>query len=301
MQNLLLNNKFYQRTEAWILLIFTSIVWGSSFMLMKKGLIAFSPEHVASMRLLIAGLVFVPFSYRIFKQLDNKTLLILLLAAVCGTGIPPFLFTYAQTVINSATAGILNTLTPLWGLLLGVLFFNYKNTIFKTLGVLIGLGGALLLIIFRTSGTLTLNYYGLLIILATILYAISSHLVKRYLQSIKPLYITACTFSFLMFPAGIYLILNFPTETFMTNPDATYSFVFIILLALVNTSLVNIFFYRLLKISDAVFAQSCTYLMPVVALGWGIADGETIGWMGIGGFVLIILGVYLILKPVKKR
>ena len=262
---------------------------------MKKGLDAFTPSQVASLRIFIGSIVFIPVAIHSIRHLKIKNGFYILLIGFFGTGIPPFLFTQAQTVINSSTAGMLNSLTPLFALVIGFVFFKMKMEMYKITGVLLGLAGAAALFIFKSDGNLNVNAYGLLVVLAAVLYAVSSTLIKIRLQQMNPLHITSFIFLFVGPPAGVYLLFSDLPKSF-EHPLAWQSFSYILILGLVNTALVTFLFNKLIRNSSAIFAQSVTYLMPVVAILWGILDGETLGFIDFAGIAFILSGIYLINK-----
>ncbi|MBI2968366.1 MAG: DMT family transporter [Bacteroidetes bacterium] len=279
--------------QSWILLIVSSAIWGSSFLLMKKGLVAFTPVQVASFRIFLAGIIFLPVAISCLKKVPAKTLWLICLVAIMGTGIPPYLFTTAQTVVDSSTAGILNSLTPVFALIVGSLFFDQKLDKYKISGVILGFAG--ILFVFSDEGILnfSMNVFALLIVLATVFYAFSSTMVKKYFGQLDPLHLTALVLTFIAVPGGVVLFFSDPVSSFR-NPGGMEAFGYILILALINTSFANYLFYKMIQKSTALFAQSVTYLIPVVALLLGIADGENIGIPEYSGMVLILGGIYLI-------
>ncbi len=281
-------------TKAWLLLIAVSLIWGSSFILMKKGLIAFSADQVAALRVFMASLVFIPFAVRRIKLISRQNLIFLILVGFLGTGIPPFLFTEAQTAINSTTAGTLNSFTPVVALIIGSLFFRMKLTIYNIGGVLTGFTGACLLILFRAGAGFDPNFHGLYVILATVCYASSTFLLKHKLQQLQPFDITVLAFLLIGPPAGVHLLVTDIMTPFQQGSQVWFSFGAILILALVGTALATFLFNTLVKESTAIFAQSVTYLMPIVALLWGLVDREDLAMTDYLGVILIIAGVYLI-------
>lgn len=282
---------------AWFLLILLSFIWGSSFILMKLGLVAFNPLQMASLRLSIAGLCMAPFVFSQFKDIPKKKYLVLIMSGVLGNGIPAYLFAIAETQIGSAEAGILNSLAPLFILLTGWIAFNAKFSWIQTLGVSIGLGGAFLMVLAGEGGIdLSKNAgYSLLIVLATILYALNTNLIKYYLQEVKPVGITSFSLVFLGIPASLYLLFgtNFG-EVLTTHPHGWASFAYVAILAAVGTAFALSLFVRLLQLTSPVFSGMVTYLIPIVAVAWGLYFGETLNWMHFTGLGIIISAVYLV-------
>lgn len=280
---------------TWLLFLLVAFIWGSSFILMKKGLVAFTPLQVASLRIFIASIIFIPLVIFHFRQLKIKNWYYIVIIGLIGTGIPPFLFTKAQTVINSATTGILNSLTPLFALIIGIFFFRIKTDIYKVSGVLLGMFGVCVLIFLRSNGNISISIYGLLVVIATIFYATSSTMVKVFFQQMKPLHLTSFIFLFIGPPAGIYLLFSDLPSSFQ-NEGAGMAFSYIVILAVINTALATFLFNKLIQTSSALFAQSVTYLIPAVAIFWGILDSEKLDMFDILGIVLILMGVVLINK-----
>ena len=281
--------------RTWLLFLLVSFIWGSSFILMKKGLTAFSPLQVASLRIFIASIIFIPLAVIHLRQLKIKNWYYIVIIGFIGTGIPPFLFTKAQTIINSATTGVLNSLTPLFALIIGIFFFHIKTGAYKILGVLLGMFGVCVLLFLRSQGNISISIYGLLVVLATIFYATSSTMVKVFFQQMKPLHITSFIFLFIGPPAGIYLLFSDLPSSFQNEGSVT-AFSYIVILAVINTALATFLFNKLIQTSSAIFAQSVTYLIPAVAIFWGILDGEKLDLFDLLGLVLILLGVILINK-----
>lgn len=249
---------------------------------------------MAALRISIAMLGLLPFILWSFKQVQRKDYGIIFLVALLGSGIPPFLFTYAQTQISSALAGLLNALTPLFtfifGLLIWKLLFNWQ----KFAGVLIGLLGAIGLIAFSTpleSGSN--NWFGLFVILATASYALTANIIKQYCQNISPVAISTLAFTFISPAAIAYLLTTDFIEIMQTDAGAWQALGLIAILGVVGTAYANILYFRLTQLTDALFASTVTYLIPIVAILWGIWDGETVDWTYLVGMSLILCGVYL--------
>lgn len=288
----------------WILLAVLSLVWGSSFILMKRGLFqggvpALSPMQLASARLFIAWLVLLPLLFRHahwfighWKPLMGTALL--------GNGIPAFLFALAQSRIDSSLAGMLNSLSPLFTLLVGVLLFGVRFRAANFLGVLLGLAGALGTIAFREGGGATAwSVYAILPIVGAVCYGFSGNIVKHGLYMVPATAISVLAIS-IVGPLGLVGI--FASElphTLATVPHAWRALGFVAILAAFGTGMSLILWNQLIKLTSAVWAASVTYLMPVVAIGWGLFDGESVALMQLAMVGLILLGVYLVNKGTK--
>lgn len=289
--------KINSKTTAlpWLILTVLMITWGSSFILIKKGLIVFSSMQVGALRVSIAFLVLIPFAYKRFKELKRKHWLVLLLVSL-GSAAPAFLFPMAQIHIDSATAGILNSLTPLFTMLVGISLFQLKVKWFNVLGVLIGLFGAVGLISVSGAGGFQLNFkYAIYIVMATIFYAFNANLIKSFLKDLSSFTITIYSFFFFGVPTLIYLF--FGTDFLIkmdTHPQFWEGLAYVSTLAIFGTAIALIVFNYLIKITTVVFASSVTYLIPIVALIWGIIDGERFGLLNVLWIMCILVGVFLV-------
>ncbi len=279
-----------------------AITWGSSFILMKKGLIYFSPQEVAAYRITAAMLVLLPFSLPNLKTLKGN-FLPLLASGLFGNGIPAFLFAIAQTEIPSSLSGILNSLTSLFTLLIGILFFRVAAVRFQIAGVVVALIGALGLIGFASLMDFGIyGKYATLVIIAAGCYGIAVNIIKFYLHDIKPAHITSL--SFLLIGPGVLIYLLTGTqlvEKVTSVPGAWLGLFYVSLLGIVGTAIAVIIFNRLIKETTAVFASSVTYLIPLVAVAWGLFDGETIGLEQVMFMVLILVGIFLINSSAPGR
>ena len=120
------------------------------------------------------------------------------------------------------------------------------------------------------------------------------HIIKKYLQDVKPLTIAVGNFVPIIVPAFVILVFaDFFSNSTFTNPDFKMAMLYVTLLSFFGTALAKVLFNKLVQISTPVFASSVTYLMPIVALFWGILDGE--GFSMLQGFAsfIILIGVYL--------
>lgn len=279
-----------------LFLIILSIIWGTSFILIKKGLLAFSPGQVGALRIVIAAVIFLPYIIKTFKSIRFDKYKYIITFGLLEIGIPPFLYAFAQTVVNSSTAGILNSLVPLFTLLIGIILFKKSTNLLKIVGVLLGFLGAVFLLFFKSGDLNSIDFansYGLLIVLATLMYGFGSHILKEFLQEVSDVQITAVSFVSVGIPAVIYLY----TTGFFSLPllEAPYlsSFGAIATLSIFGSALAIVLFSMLVRSSNALFASFVTYLIPFVALGWGFLDGEGITLIQIFCMLLILLGIYL--------
>ena len=280
--------------QSWLTLVLLGLVWGSSYILIKKGLVAYSPVQLACLRITISALAFFPFFILNWKKIDWSKLRFLLIVGFMGSGVPAFLFAFAQTELSSSMAGVLSSLTPLFTLSLGILIFGRPLIWAKVFGVLIGLAGAVLLILFGSeAGVEGKIGYGLLVVVGCVCYATSVNTVETYLPDMSSITISAVAFVLIGVPAVVYLFLTDFTKVLQSHPDAWASLGYITILALFGTVLASILFFKLVHMTSAVFSSTVSYLIPLVAILWGLLDGEVIGIFHLLGMGLILLGVYM--------
>ena len=290
-------------TTSWIILIGLVLVWGSSFILIKKSLIYFDAVEVGLLRVTITFILLLPFAIKRLRRLNRKLAGYLIITGLVSSLIPAILFAIAQTKIDSSLAGTLNSLTPLFTLILGVSLFKLKTRWYNIIGVLIGLIGAIGLIYASSEQGFVLNMkYALLIVAATICYAFSVNFIKIYLKELDALSITIFTFFFVGIPSLVYVLIftDVPSKL-MTDSESLIGLGYLSILAIVGTGLALIAFNKLIKISSPVFASSVTYLIPVVAILWGIIDGEIFKPAYVIWFLMIVIGVLLVNTSPNQR
>ncbi len=279
----------------WIYLIILSIVWGSSFILIKKALVGLSPLQVGSFRIIFAALFLIFIGFRSLMKLNGKQWKWIVISGFLGSFFPVYFFAFAETEIDSAIASILNATTPILTLLVGAAFFRAVVTQNKITGVIIGLLGTFGLILSGASINPDQNYfYSLLVIMATACYAVNVNILKTKMSDISPLGITAGNFFVLLFPALLILYLSgfFELEPITTKVEL--SLVYVGILGVIGTGVAMIIFNKLIQISDPVFTTSVTYTIPVVALGWGMLDGEVFSFWQLISALVILLGVFIV-------
>ena len=285
----------------WIAFLVLSLIWGTSFILIKKSLIAFDSTQVASLRILIATLAFLPVVIVHRKKVDWSKWYLFLIVGLAGGGIPAFLFAIAQTKINSGLAGALNTLTPIFTLLIALIFFKNKIDIKKSIGVVIGLIGAAVMIYLTNNSFKGGIFYSSLILLATVLYAFNANMVKKFFNSHDPLILTAVTF-IVFGPITILILANGDFIEIMKNDsNALLSLGAVTILSLLSTVFATVLFFKLVQKSNTIFATSVSYTVPFVAVGWGVLDGEQYNWLHMLSLVAILLGVYLTRPQPKSK
>lgn len=281
--------------KALLLLILLSLIWGTSFILMKRGLVVFSPGEVGSIRVFAASVFLLPFALTRLKDLHPSQYGKLLVSGLLGVFIPAFLFATAQTRLESSVTGIMNSLTPICTLIIGVFFFGQVFRSQSLLGIIIGLVGTVVLVFAKSGGHLGgINAFAFLVILACICYACNLNFVKYRLPDLKALTITSVSI-LLISPLALVYLLGFTefTTKMATVPGAWQAMGFVVLLGAMSTSVATVLFNQLVKISNPLYTSSVTYIIPVVAVMWGLLDGEKLMAGHFIGMVLVIGGVYL--------
>lgn len=282
-----------ESNKKWYLLIFLGCVWGSSFLLMKLGLKGVNTIQLGSLRILFAAIFLIIIGFKQIPKIPLYKWKYIALTSVFGTFLPVYLFATALSKIDGSVSSILNSLTPLNTLIVGMLFFQLDVQRRQILGVIIGFLGCVLLVLFGEGENTTENYYyALLIVLASIFYGINVNLIKKYLSDLKPLTISTGNFIVMFVPALIVLYFSGFFEI-VDQPKVQTSLGFIAILGVVGTGFSNILFFKLIQISSPVFASSVTYLIPVVAilLGYFIMN-ETLTLIQGVGALIVLLGVY---------
>jgi len=282
-------------TLAWILLLALTFIWGSSFILIKRGLDVFSAGEVGALRMFTASLVLSPFAFKYLKSFTSRQYIYLFIVGFFGSFLPAFLFAKAETGLGSAMAGVLNALTPMFVVIVGGLFFDQQIGRRTVLGLLIGFGGTIVLMIAGAEGDLSkLNYFGLYIVVATIMYGTNVNLIKFKLQGVGAIPLTSMAFSLILPFAAYYL---FVVSDFVvkveTIPGAWLSVFYVSILGVFGTAMAMVLFNKLIQLISPIFASSVTYLIPIVAVVWGLFDQEILLFQHYVGMIIILLGVYI--------
>ena len=279
----------------WLLLFFLALIWGSSFILMKKGLESFRPDQVATLRIVITAIVLLPFAWIRRKEASPAKVKTILLQGMFGNFIPAFLFPAAQAHIDSSVAGILNALSPVWVFVVGIFFFQSKYNWIKLIGIAVAFSGVILLMLYQPKHGATTNpNFAWLIVAATLCYGISANMIKKYLYDVRPITITALSFAIMLIPSLVYLFFTGFMQTLSDHPEAFASLGYIAILATMGSAVASVTFNKIIHRTSALFAASVTYLIPIVALGWGFLVNEQIGLIDLFGMIMIFAGVYLV-------
>lgn len=287
------NTTMKSQQLKWVILFVLAMIWGSSFILIKKGLIGLKPFQLGSLRIIFCALFLLTVGFKNILTIPLHKWKYIALTSLFGTFIPAYLFAIAQTEINSTVSSILNSLTPLNTLILGAIVFglDFKRT--QIFGVIVGLIGTMLLIFNGAIHNPNQNYwYTILVLIASVCYAMNVNFIKKYLSDLKPLTITVGNFLVMLFPALI--VLSF-TDFFsvVQVEEVQHAMIFVAILGIIGTGIANVLFYKLIQISSPVFATSVTYLIPIVAFFWGLLDNEMLTLIQFLGAFIILIGVYL--------
>jgi drug/metabolite transporter (DMT)-like permease len=277
------------------LLLLLALIWGTSFILIKQGLKVFEPKELGALRVTAAFLFLLPVGIMKFKEIKSGDSYKLLASGLMGIFIPAFLFATAQTKIDSSVAGILNTLSPLFTMIMGALFFQQRFKGYAIVGIIVGFGGTLLLMVSRAGGKISgINYFALLIVLACVFYGTNLNWIKAKLLHLGSLTLTSVS---LLFIGPIAMIFLFGFTDFTTKvetvPGAWQALGFVVLLGCMSTAIATALFAKLVKLSTPLFASSVTYIMPIVSVMWGLLDGEVLTIGHFIGMAFIVGGVWL--------
>lgn len=293
-----------KRIVSWIIFILLCIIWGSSFKLMKESTYTLSTPQIAALRIFSAGLVFVPFAFFHFVKIPRNKLGLVILSAVFGNLIPAFLFAEAMSKIDGSLGGILNSLTPICVVVVGIFIFKQKIETQKIVGVLVGFAGLVLLILapaITVGKTISLHNlnYSLLILLATFLYGINVNMVGKYLREINPIHAATVSLAFMTIPAGAILLQQGFLHVDFSKSAIQEAVTYVVLLGVVGSAIATALFYVIVQKAGGLFASLVTYGIPFVALAWGFRDKEKITWLQIVCLGIILLGVYLANRQTK--
>lgn len=281
--------------QKWLYLIILSFIWGSSFILIKRSLVGYTPLQVGGLRIVFASTLLFIIGFRSLKTLSKTDWKWIGIAGLCSSFFPPFFFALAQMEISSGITSILNSVAPLFTTLVGIALFGLMLKGRQVLGVLIGLFGTVVLIAAGMENNVNQNYwYSLFIIFAALGYAFNINIIKKYLSHLSPLAVTTASFGVAFFPALIILMYTGVFQQFIHNSAMHQAVWYIMALAFLGTALANILFNKLIKLSSPVFAASVTYLIPLVAVLFGFLDGENISFIQLLGGLIILFGVWLV-------
>lgn len=283
--------------EKWVLLAVLSLIWGSSFILIKKSLEHFSPYQVGALRVLISGILLSPIAILNRKKFPKESIKWLIIAALAGNFIPMFLFPIAETKVSSSIAGIMNSMMPIFTIIVGAFFWNTKTTFRQIIGILISFSGVVLLMVSGESQAEMPIFYVSLLLLAAFLYAVSVTTVGAKLTHIPAKIMSSFVFFYVLaLPSFISLYLSQFFSEFHFTKENFIGLGFVATLSIIGTGLAMILQYRLMSVSNPLFASTVTLLMPIVAVMWGVLDGESFTFLQIIGALIILAGLIFLRK-----
>ena len=287
--------------KKWVYLIVLSIIWGSSYILIKKGLVGLTPIQLGAFRILMTTVILLLVGYKSLYGWSFEQWKWLVFTGFFGTFFPSFLFAFSETEINSSVVAVLNGLTPLFTIIIAYFFFQQKVKKKQLGGVLVGFLGTVILVAqefsLSSSGD---GRYAFLVVMASLCYAINVNTIKHKLVGVAPMAIALANFIAICIPALILLLTSpFSWDSFYTDTTILTSMGFIFILSLFGTAFAKVLFNELLTFSSTVFSISITYLLPIVAIGWGLLDGESFGGLQWLACSLILGGIYLVTETKK--
>ena len=280
--------------SKWFYLMLLSIIWGSSFILIKRGLVGLTDYQVGASRIVLTSIFLFSIGFKSIRQIKKKHWVWVAISGLVSSFFPPFLFAMAQNHIDSSVASLLNSFTPLATVVIGVVLCKILSSKRQIVGVFIGLIGTIFLIVAGSELNQNQNsWYSLFIIIATLGYAVNVNIIKRHLSDISALAVTTGNFIFIFLPALLILYLSGFFETVLDSEEMQISLGYVAILSLFGTAFAKVVFNKLVQIASPVFASSVTYTMPVVAVAWGLIDGEVFNLWQVIAAGVIFLGVYL--------
>ncbi len=289
------------KLNKWFYLVALSFIWGSSFILIKKGLVGLTAIELGSIRIIVSAIVLIPFTFNRLKEITFIQWKWIIISAFVGSFFPAFLFAFAEQEIDSSVASILNSIVPLNTIIIGLVLFGIKSTKRQIIGVLLGFFGAYQLIISGMNLNPDQNYfYSGLVIICSFLYAFNVNIIKKHLQELSAVAIATGHFTVILIPSIIVLLISGFNFERLQSTDTQISFFYVIVLAIFGTTLAKILFNKLINISSAVFASSVTYSMLIVSIFWGVMDGENFSFNQLFATIIIVLGILLTNKKSKN-
>ena len=286
-----------QLHRKWLYLSILAVVWGSSFILIKKALIGLTPIQIGALRMILTAIFLLLIGFKKIQLIQRKHWKYIFYTALLGTFFPSFLFAFAITEIDSSISAILNSLTPFNAYIIGATIFGFSFKKNQLIGVLVGLVGTIILILKGINLNPDQNYwYAILVVISSVGYAFNANIIKKYLQDLSALAITTGNFLLLIIPAMIVLFFSDFHTNFQWDKTSISALSYVTVLSIVGTGIAKVAFNRLIQISTPVFSTSVTYLIPIVAVTWGIIDGEQLSNLQLLAGAIILLGVYLVNK-----
>lgn len=287
--------------DRWFLFIIISLTWGSSFILVKKSLLAFSPYEIGAIRVAISGLLLSFIGLPAIFKMPRQTLFWVIVAGFFGNFLPMFLFPIAQQKVSSSLAGILDALFPMFVLAFGFIFFGIRSRWSQVLGAAIGFLGAASLIYFSEARSDSSQFwYAMIVVLAGASYGINALLIKEKIPNLSSMKLTAAVFTFWGFPSLVILYFTGIFQSFEMTPEVSEAIGYLGFLSIFGTAVAMSLYYKLIQNTSPVFASTVSYVLPIIAIIWGILDGEKFTYWYLIGGLLISIGIYLIREKKKN-
>ena len=289
-------------------LLVLGFIWGSSFILMKIALFAsdgtplFPALDVAMGRIAIAGLALAPIAYRHRHHFSRTTWPWLVMVGGIGNLLPAYLFTTAQTLIPSSVAGMLNALTPMFTFLVGVALFGTRVKGLQVAGLVVGLLGAAVLAFQPGMGAEidgSMVYGAGRVVLATACYGLSVNVIRNKLGHVPPAAVASLSLGLMSMPALAVALTGQSMDLVGSHPDGLKGLAAMVVLAVVGTGIALIAFNRIIQRTNALFASTVTYIIPVFATMWGWLDNEPLTLLHLVGGVVVLSGVWLVSRGGK--
>jgi len=284
----------------WAIFLLLTLIWGSSFILMKHSKEQLTAPQIAALRIFSAGLVFLPFALFHLAKLPRKKIFFVILSGITGNLLPAFLYAAAiSNNIDSSLAAILNSFTPVFVVIIAIIFFRDKISSIKLIGVLTGfVGVALLFYSWKGIGFENLGYASL-VLLATVFYGMNVNMVSHFLKDLNPIHIATVSIAFMIIPTAFVLWQENFLQLAFDDEKVQFAILESTMLGIVGTAIATALFYVLIKRAGGLFASLVTYSIPIVGIVLGIADGETVGPVQFGCLGIILAGVYITSKNSK--
>ena len=286
-------------TKDLSLLIFLSIIWGSAFFNIKIATYSYEPFTLALVRVLFASIpLYLLCKYKKIEILAfSKNWFSYALIGLCNIAIPFVLIAIGTSKINSYLAAILMSTTPLSGSILAHFFTkDEKLSYMKSLGVIIGFSGIILLFFDKVIINSENYFFVLITILGSTFYCIGGLLTLKLKNKVNENVTTSTTFWAVIFLSPLSIIFEAPWNA---NPtlESTISLLY---LGVVATGLAWLIRFRILTVNGLVFQTQVAYLIPVfgIIFGFFLMD-EVITWKVIVSLVVILLGIYIFKKNNK--
>ncbi|WP_408597921.1 DMT family transporter [Limnohabitans sp.] len=270
--------------------VLLALLWGSSFLFMREGAVAFGPVTTAWVRVLLAALMLTPVviwrgEVGMLRQHWRHTWVV----GVLSSGLPFVLYAYALLHISTGMSSILNATTPLFGALIAWFWLGERLNSARALGLALGFGGVLLLVSdvpggmgFRSGGT------GLAVLAclgATTCYGLAGSFIQRYLKGVSPMVVASGS----LWGASVFLALP-ALWLWPEQAPSAHAWLALGAAGLLCTALAYWLYFRLISRTGPARALTVTYLIPVFAnvIGIVLLDEVITHWMLLGGLVVIM-------------